>query len=343
MMLRLGLLVMVAGSITAWLWMRQRAAHVTSSAPAHEDEQELEMQSERPLLVDIDGDGQGELIFRAPAQERDGEQLVAMTTPGHAELWRVPLDEERGALALAGKTLLWGGERDIVAHDLRDGARRWSIRLPDRIDLLNMQVNDRHLWLRCSDRTQHLVALADGTRSAGPSEASEDMQPPRLDRQSWHSFARDFYQAWPGLRLITSACRDSARRRQEVCDDPVGVGVAVKEPGTEVPFLVGFDRASQQLRWKVALLDEQSLDTAQDYRLEAFGPDRVYLYYSTSILPGSGWLRAISTADGKTLWAVNLSDAHHRPDGILATPQRVYVRFTFTEVLVLDAATGEEL
>jgi outer membrane protein assembly factor BamB len=122
----------------------------------------------------------------------------------------------------------------------------------------------------------------------------------------------------------------------------LGVAAGIKEPGTAVPMVVGFDPATKAVRWQqsVASGDQADVETNTTISLmdDLVGGRFVTPYQRTS----KGWFfTAFDARTGQRIWDVPLQPliGVDYPEGFSLSETRVYVMRT-SSLEVYDAKTG---
>ena len=329
-----GVLVMVAVGVlggAVYMFANSGLRNVAGTSP------EIDT---RPLLTDLDGDGDEDIIY----QTWRGDLMIAHSIPDHKKLWTIELDDGEGRVRLAEGTVLWSGENQVRAFEPASGTQRWQLELSD--DVNSMACDAERLWIACSDKTHHLVSLHDGSVSSGPEQTPQGMQECQDAYGATWKGGAEF--DWPGLRVERATCpkadrSDTLDQKNGQCRAPTGVAWAEKAPGTSIPYLVGFDRSSGEIRWQVPLLGEGSREMVFEWRIEAFDRQHVYVAYQRSGI-GPAYVRAVASEDGRTLWETKVSRGE-RPEHLLVTDQHVYVCVgtSVCDLQAYDRATGKRV
>jgi len=117
-----------------------------------------------------------------------------------------------------------------------------------------------------------------------------------------------------------------------------GVAAAVKSPGTPVPYAIGFEPQTRQVRWQQLLPTVDPLSVRKSEH-DALAGGRYLALYGVG---SAGWhLTALDAKDGARLWDVTLRPlfAVDSIESLVVTARFAYVNRT-SSLEIYDAATG---
>ena len=312
----------------------------------------FQVHSGRPLASDLDGDGTEDIVL--VVRSGTDQQLLARAFSGTdwKKLWETP---SFGSLSsLSGQLGLWLHEDTVLiasgtalhAHDAKTGARRFTATLPDRI--AKASANPGKVIVETIDEKLHLIDLKTGAVAqaathgrplAGDEGFEQIPDDERMDLE-YDAFKSE------GLDVDGAFCPRELRLGPTECEHPRGVAVAMRNKGSRVPYVVGYDRKTKAILWKSQVTPEGSVATADGGmgpRVEVLGERGLVSYQITSEKPR---IRMIGLADGKTYWDVPVDAqgpaATSSIDGVLQTESRIYVK-VLTDLYVFAAKDGSRI
>jgi len=304
-----------------------------------------------PIAVDIDQDGVDDFVGRF--RILDGETHVyvgAFDGKTFKRRWKTaPLgtasDYQAIHVAVAGDHVVASDGSNLVhVIELGTGKELRSFRMTDKVETFCPFPEDASkVWIGVADKKDVKLDMATGEIvSFGrpgwcPGEVSLS-----ANSDCWHvTFHRE--------RLAHAECHpaeeapplDGFRAEQVLVDGGAQVAVGVKDPGTRIPMLMGFQGSgrSASVTWSRNVgedADEGSLEVADMI------DGRVIIAYETK---KGGWrLAALDAASGNTVYdvAIPRSEEGSGPSKMSLTPAQIYVPH-WTWLDVFETATGEHL
>lgn len=309
--------------------------------------------SARPLIADADGDGTEDVVLVTRTKgSTQNLQLTAFSGADWKELWETEsfgdLSSLAGNLAVYyhDETVLVMAGTSVRAFDLATGTLRWTTNLTDKVDRVSAG-GEGKVIVETIDEVMNLVDLASGDLGTAathghalfadqgfaliPSDAEMDLK----------------YDQFEGLRVDQAFCPRDLRTGPETCDHPRGVAIAERNKGTRIPYVVGYDRESKEMLWKVQVTPDGSVETASGGvgpRIEVLGERGLLTYQIGSDPPR---MRMMGLGDGKAYWDVAMEFSgptarSGRVDGAVQTEKRIYVK-ALTDLYVFDAKDGKRI
>ncbi|MCA9680851.1 MAG: PQQ-binding-like beta-propeller repeat protein [Myxococcales bacterium] len=336
-----------------------------NSAAATQDGRNFRWESGRPYIADVDGDGTEDIV--GLIQPNGGSEIVVTafsgkdwssmweakvgdrsTMPGQPELRFLP--EQKLALFALGTTL--------HAYDAKTGSERWVANLPDKIDAVALD-GDK-LWVRTIDETGSFVTIADG--KVDKAEATPPASAKAMRTDAGYELIPDErtldleYQQFEGLSVQAAYCPKEEQGilsahsfDKKECSNPHGLAFATREKGSQVPFLLAYDRKSKAEQWRVQLTAAGSLETVDtgfgQPRIELIGPpdqqSDAIVSFVRSNESNDARIRRFALADGSSKWEVVITrKTTENVDGMVAGSTRLFVNYG-GGLHVLDLGTGE--
>lgn len=321
-------------------------------------------ESGRPFAADLDGDGSEDLLGLIQVSGGSTLSIVAISGADWHVLWETDIGDrstmpEQPRLRFVDdpSTVVFAMGAAIRAFDGKTGQQKWVANLPDKTDV--MVRDGDQLWARSIDESIHTIALATGSVAPAKGNPSPAAKPLRTD------YGYDLipsnrqldleYEQFADVRIETAFCPPELLQVQfepvrgfgvVPCTWKYGLAWASRSKGTSVPFLIGYEPATKQERWRQQLSAAGSLETIDSGfnqpRAEFIADDAV-ISFSPSNANGNATIRRISMADGATKWSTTLTRAlTENVDGMVIGKDRIYVDHGGCMV-VLDLATGNEI
>ena len=320
--------------------------------------------SQRPFVTDVNGDGSEDLVGLIEERGRAQVLLTAMSGSDWSTLWETELGDRaqmpgQPVLRLDPESslALFALGATLHAYELETGKERWIASLPDKVDRVFREGD--HLWVATIDKSGSLVELEQGKVSpADAKRPSSDSKVLRTD-EGYELIPEERTldlktNQYKGLKVEAAFCNKedapvALGRRSPItpggCKGPHGLAYAVRRKGTQVPFLVGYNRKTKAERWRVQLTKAGTLETVESGfgqpRAELAGDDAIISFVPTND-DEHPRIRRISLKDGSTKWEVKLSETStENVDGIVAGQERVFVTFAGIQVFSFADGTHE--
>ncbi|PRP90180.1 hypothetical protein ENSA5_67020 [Enhygromyxa salina] len=318
--------------------------------------------SKRPFVADVNGDGTDDIIGTITEPGSEQLLLTAMSGSDWSTLWEVDLGKRANLPNSAlyfepqSKLVLFGVGAALYAYDGGSGAERWVASLPDALEVVT--VDGDHLWVATIDEAGHDLDLASGKVTPAASEPGAAVKTLRDD--TGYELIPELgkldlkYDQYDGLRVQQAFCpeqdlpfalgrRDSAEAKR--CANPHGLAFATRDKGTDVPYLIGYDRGTKAETWRVQLTKAGSLETVDrglgQPRAEYVGADAIVSFVPSS--DNNARIRQLSLVDGSTKWETTLTRTSvENVDGMVVGDGVVFVKYG-QRIHVLSQADGEEL
>jgi outer membrane protein assembly factor BamB/DNA-directed RNA polymerase subunit RPC12/RpoP len=321
-------------------------------------------ESGRPFVADLDGDGTEDLLGLIQVMGNTTLSIVAISGADWHVMWETDIgdratmpEQPRLRFVEDQATVVFAMGAAIRAFDGKTGQQKWVANLPDKTDV--MVRDGDQLWARSIDESIHSIALATGAVTPATGTPNPTAKPLRTD------YGYDLipsnrqldlgYEAFADVRIDTAFCPPELL---EVQFEPVrgfgavpctwkhGLVWASRSKGTSVPFLIGYEPATKQERWRQQLTAPGSLETIDsgfNQPRAEFIADDALISFSPSNANGAATIRRISMADGATQWETTLGrNMTENVDGMVIGKNRVYVDHGGCMV-VLELATGKEI
>ena|GEM_PF-3353397 len=320
----------------------------------------------RPFLVDVDGDGTRDLLGIVHPLPGDHLELQAISGRDWTPLWHADLGtqgtipgqprlrfaDQGGGPGLALFTM----GASLHAYNVATGEKAWIASLPDMLSLITLDGDG--LWIKTLDGDGHRVALGDGSITPASAEPPASAKPMRTDGgYSLIPAERNLdlsSNQFEGLRIEVGFCpiedqgvAPKALKKRR-CDRPGGLAFATRAKGTQIPYLVAYERESKAERWRVQLTTPGSLETVDS----GFGQPRAEFQGDedgdvfVSFVPDNednARIRRVSMVDGATRWeAVLTRRSTENVNGMIAGEHHLYVVYG-PSLIVLDIESGERL
>jgi outer membrane protein assembly factor BamB len=259
-------------------------------------------------------------------------------------------------------TVLFAMGAAIRAFDGKTGQQKWVANLPDKTDV--MLLDGDALWVRAIDESVQTIALTTGVLTPASSEGEDKPKPNPSAKPLRTDYGYDLipdnrqldlgYEQFADVRIDTAFCPPEllavSLERQHFdplpCTWKHGLAWVSRNKGTAVPFLIAYDPASKQERWRQQLTEPGSLetiDTGFNQPRAEFVEDDAVISFSPSSANGVATIRRISLSDGATKWQTTLTrKSTENVDGMVIGKDRLYVDHGGC-VVVLELATGKEL
>ncbi len=302
------------------------------------------LESDRPLTTDVDGDGIADLLVRGK-----GGVVAALDGTSAKELWRKSVSGRSRKLFLAGKLVLVAHGDHLTAFAVKDGTKRWSTKLPDRADQLELRKSG--LAIETGDDERLTLDPATGKKKGGATAKFKLLT--RDDGRKWMSnLGGRFRLKGRKRRARLYYCPDSrilrgktvTRRRGPFttrtttygCRSKRALAWAMDKRGRKA-FIIGLKKGGGQ-SWEYQLPG----------RARRFGGRQPVVGMNgevAAVAYGGGrggkptTVVALSLSDGKKKWAHTVA-ARSSVRGVVVTPKRVFIRVG-SWVTILDVATGK--
>ncbi len=323
-------------------------------------------QSGRPFAADLDGDGSEDLLGIVQVVGETPLTIVAVSGADWHVLWETDIGDRatmpdqprlRYIESQAGSTAIFAMGAAIRAFDGKTGQQKWVANLPDKTSM--MVLDGDHLWIRSIDESTHTVALTTGVvtpTKADPSSAAKSLRTDygydlipsndQLDLESEQFADVRIETAFCPPELLAIALDNPYGHDPVPCTWNQGLAWVARTKGTAVPFLIGYDPATKQERWRQQLTPAGSLETIDggfnQPRAEFVDQDAV-ISFSPTTANGAATIRRISMADGSTKWeAILARKSTENVDGMVIGKDRLYINHG-SGMVVLDLATGKEI
>lgn len=321
-------------------------------------------ESGRPFAADLDGDGTEDLLGLIQVMGGSTLSIVAISGADWHVMWETDIgdrstmpEQPRLRFVEQPHTVVFAMGAAIRAFDGKTGQQKWVANLPDKTDV--MVLDGDQLWARSIDESIHSIALATGTVTPAKTTPSPTAKPLRTD------YGYDLipsnrqldleYEQFADVRIDTAFCPPELLQVQfepiqgfgaVPCTWNHGLVWASRSKGTAVPFLISYEPATKQERWRQQLTAPGSLETIDSGfnqpRAEFIADDAV-ISFSPSTANGNATIRRIAMADGATKWETTLTRGlTENVDGMVVGKDRVYVDHGGCMV-VLELATGKEI
>jgi len=302
------------------------------------------IESDRPLAADIDNDGIADLLVRG-----SGRLVAALDGTSGAVLWKTTLPGSTRKIFLAGKTLLVAHGYNLTALALKDGRQRWTTKLDDRSD--HVELRDSGIAVQAGDERLTLNP-ATGKKRAGKTARFGVLTVD--DGRKWLSnLGRAFRLSGKDRRkrrVRMYYCQHGrvirgkhvVRRMGPIttgsttygCDAKHALVYAMDKRGRR-QYLIGLQKGRGKI-WERALGDTGGrfrgstpvVGIRNDLAAVAHG-DRL-----------TATVELLSLATGKAKWKHSITGPRPNVRGVVLTAKRVFVR-TGSWVMILDAATGK--
>jgi outer membrane protein assembly factor BamB/DNA-directed RNA polymerase subunit RPC12/RpoP len=325
------------------------------------EERQYRWESGRPFIADLDGDGTEDLLGIIQVIGANNLSIVALSGADWRVLWETDIGD-RSTMPESPQLRFVDDQAIVVfamgaairAYDGKTGQSKWVANLPDKTEMI-VRDGDR-LWTRTIDESIHTIALASGQITTAKGEPSEAATPLRTDYgydliPSNRQLGME-YEQFADVRIETAFCPPELL---EVRLEPIrgfegvpctwkhGLAWVSRNKGTAVPFLLGYDPATKQERWRIQLTPPGTLETIDSGfnqpRAEFVGEDAV-ISFSPSNANGHAHIRRIDMAAGATKWETTLErKMTENVDGMVVGKDRVYVDHGGSMV-VIDLASG---
>ena len=320
--------------------------------------------SRRPFVVDVNGDGVEDVVgkIRVYANSKSTSYPAAVDGKNNELLWRGEALPRKHKIYLAPALLLMTSSNMVRAFELKQGKQAWKATLADKISALFLG-EEGTIILKTKDEAWSVVALASG--AVTPRESKKMPSLRLLENTGYSLIPRQplmmlNWKQWPGLRLTRVYCPPHLssqvspqgralpwHSRKAYCyRDGVGLAYAVRDKGSRIPHLIGFDPRTREIVWRRQITPEGSLDELNSGfnqpRAELRGDRALFLYQ----LPDKKMtMELLAMADGKVLWKRTLTNmkSHGHLGSAVLTRTRIYITHGFSSLDIHDVKDGRLL
>ncbi len=289
--------------------------------------------------------GESAIVGRTRASHADDQLFVeaydAATVDRH---WRIgPLgsygDAYRAAHFAAHDDYVFvtDPQPTLRVHDLESGEELETIALTDRVDTLCIPpVDSDHdsIWIEQVDERTSLLDL-------------DALTLEEAGRPGWCPQSTENVLGIPTTSNAVDNARaprvEGMRTTAAFVDDDLGVALGVRDPGTAIPLMAGFDPDSREIRYQhdvAADVDGQVRERSAQHA--ALRNERFFATYGSG---SDAWhITAFDAETGARLWNTTLRPlfAVDSLDALVASDDHVYVMRT-SSVEVFSADDGELL
>ncbi len=360
------LLPLVLGGIIAFSVLRT-TTDVLNDIPARfggptlSADSKYRWDSEMPFVADVDGNGDEDIIGLTQVRGTQDVRLTARSGSAWTTLWEISLGNRadipgrpRIRFDPTTKLVLFAVGAAMTAYDASTGTQRWVSNFSDAVEDVALDGELLQVWT--IDEKVTAISPVDGkpvTDAAKPSESARMLRDDEgyelipeigtLDLD-YDQFADLRVQAafCPEQELPTGVDRRRLRGGKLSCEFAHGLAWASRATGTQVPFLLGYDRKTKAERWRVQLTTPGTLETIDtglnQPRAELFGDSAVVAFVPSD---KHARIRRISLLDGSTQWEAKIAPRPGgRITGMIVGKDLVYVN-SGDELHVFDLATGD--
>ncbi len=304
------------------------------------------MESDRPLTADVNDDEIADLLVRG-----SGNLVAAMDGTTAKVLWRKTLSGRSRKIFLVGKNLLVAHGDHLTALAVKDGQQRWTTKLPDRADQVELRKSG--LAVETGDDERLTLDPATGKKRGGKT-ARFKLLSTDDGRKYMSNLGRAFrlkgrarrarlYYCRPGriLRGKTVTRRQgpfTSRTTTYGCRDKRALVWALDRRGRK-GFIIGLKKGGRKL-WEHPLAG----------RAQRFGGMQPVIGIHSdkaAVAHGGGRRRGrtpitvelLDLTTGKPKWKHTLTGSDS-VRGVVLTAKRVFVR-KGSWIQILDASTGK--
>lgn len=310
-------------------------------------DRQYQWQSGRPFATDLDGDGSEDLLGIIQVMGTPNLSIVALSGADWHVLWETDIGDrstmpEQPLLRFVDDhdTVVFAMGAAIRAFDGKTGQAKWVANLPDKTSMIVLDGDQ--LWARSIDESIHTIALATGSVTPTKGEPSATAKPLRTDYgydliPSNRQLGLE-YEQFADVRIETAFCPpellavtlEPVRGFESIpCTWKHGLAWASRTKGTSVPFLIGYDPATKQERWRNQLTPPGSLETIDsgfNQPRAEFVDDDAVISFSPSTANGAATIRRIDMATGASEWEITLDrKMTENVDGMVIGKDRLYV------------------
>ncbi|NVB39356.1 PQQ-binding-like beta-propeller repeat protein [Pseudenhygromyxa sp. WMMC2535] len=328
--------------------------------------------SGRPFVADFDADGNQDVFGIILNTAEQTLQLAAYSGADWSQLWAVDIGpqssipgqpalyfhEDEGQGQGQGTALLFVGTA-LRAYDTKTGAERWVTNLPDKLQ--SVVRDGQSLLVTSIDESVSAIDTSTGKLSPAAADLPASAVAMRSD-EGFELIPKEdtldlSSNQFDDLRIRAAFCppqdlppSSSRTNRPQSCAYLVGVAFATRAKGSEVPYLLGYERETKAERWRVQLTPAGSLATVEG----GFSQPRVIFDRNTpsdqsdaylSFTPAgesNAHIRRFSLADGASEWEVELQPSPAANiDGMVLGDESLFVVYG-TRMHILDLADGSE-
>jgi outer membrane protein assembly factor BamB/DNA-directed RNA polymerase subunit RPC12/RpoP len=318
-------------------------------------------ESGRPFVADVDGDGSEDLLGIIQVMGTPNLSIVAISGADWSVLWETDIGDrstmpEQPQLRFVGDhaAVVFAMGAAVRAYDAKTGQSKWVANLPDKTAMIVLDGDQ--LWARSIDESMHTIALATGSVTPATGDPSAAAKPLRTDEgydliPSNRQLELE-YEQFADVRIETAFCPPEllavtlapVRGFGTVpCTWKHGLAWAARSKGTSVPFLIGYDPATKQERWRNQLTAPGSLETIDsgfNQPRAEFVDDDAIVSFSPSNANGAVTLRRLDMLAGATKWETTLDrKMTENLDGMVVGKDRLYADHGGCMV-VIELATG---
>lgn len=303
------------------------------------------IESDSPLAADVDNDGVADLLVRG-----SGKIVAAIDGTSAKVLWKKTISGRPRKIVLAGKTVLVAHGSHLTALAIADGKQRWTTKLPDRADQLELRKTG--LAVETGDDERLTLDPATGKKQSGKTARFKLLTAD--DGRKWMSnLGRAFRLKGRKRRARMYYCRaDQILRGKTVtrrrgpfttrsttygCRDQRALVWALDKRGRK-GFIIGLKKGRGKV-WEFQLPG----------RAQRFGGSQpvIGMHGDNAAVAHGGGRRSrtpttvtlLSITTGKSKWNHKLSGSS-TVRGVVVTANRVFVR-QGSWIHILDAATGK--
>lgn len=317
--------------------------------------------SMRPILVDVDGDGRNEVFSIVRDHMMTSYSVKCMNNTDWSQRWATKIGPYKNALGTP--QLRWLPEQQLFiaslgatirALDPQSGEERWVAKGTDKVE--KMGVAQGTLWVNTVDEKRLAIRAATGqalpSSTAWPKEMTylaSDADQEFLSR--WQPFG-DEQLKLKEVKLERTYC-DATRmkvaqdgdRFVEHCTDPRGIAYATRRKGTELPFLVSYDREKKEGSWMTPLSDPEAIEVISREPMVTFSyphdkAESVFAAYRIEDDPEVRLAR-ISMKTGEMLALSSYTTSSHSFVHSISTDEHYLYMRVDEALLVLDPKEGD--